>query len=84
VFKKNKRTDPLTSLQFSQDEGLILIHSEYGKELKYYFTLKCTIFVYSKILHIFKQEAQWACIAHLVLSLISIKQRLMYFRNGLV
>jgi len=31
--KKKKHTDPLFSLQFLQEEGLILIHNEYEKKL---------------------------------------------------
>jgi len=33
-------------LQFSQEEGMILIHSENFKNVNYYFTLKYTIFVF--------------------------------------
>jgi len=43
IKNKKKHTYPLLSLQFSQEEGLILIHSEYFKKVNYYFTLKYTI-----------------------------------------
>jgi len=33
VIAKTKHTDPIFSLQFSQKEGLILIHGEYEKKL---------------------------------------------------
>jgi len=53
-IKSSTRTTGLFSLQFSQDEGFILLHSKYEK-VKYYFTLKYTISVYSKIWHVFKK-----------------------------
>jgi len=45
--------DSLFSLQFSQEEGMILIHNEYEKKANNYFSLNYKICFDSKIGHVF-------------------------------
>jgi len=50
---KKKHTDPLFALQYSQEEGLILIHNEFEKKANNCFSLNYKICFDSKIGHVF-------------------------------